>query len=190
MATGIGAIPVRRLGGGNFRVSPYNVPATDSTALYIGDFVELAATYDTATDLAEVKAATAGNVLLGVVVGFLPDPSQPYNGHYRVASTARVVLVCDDPAAIFQIQEDAVGGAVSAVNVASSFNADIIVAAGSTVTGLSGHMLDSSTAAATAANLKIVGVKRDKVNAAAASAGAILEVIIAEHALKTTDSVS
>ncbi len=121
--------------------------------------------------------------------GLLPG-SDPYNSDYRKASTRRIVLVCDDPDAIFQIQEDAVGGSISAANIGANANADIIVSAATATTRKSGTMLDSNTAAATAANCKIVGVMNDESNTAAQSGGAILEVVIHEHALKTTDSQS
>jgi len=191
MATGFGLIPVRNIRGGQaVRVRTYYVPSTDSTALLIGDAVELVNAMDPKSEVSVVKRATAGNALLGAVVGFLPDASLLYTGNIRAASTNRYVLVCDDPDAVFQIQEDADGGVVSAANVGAMANADIIVASGSTVTGMSGTMLDSSDAKTTTANLKIVGVKRDGTNAAAASAGAVLEVIIFEHALTTADSIT
>lgn len=193
MATGNGAKLVGRLGGGNANVKTYFVPSTDSTALYVGDFVSSAATgaMDTNSQVAVVTRATAGHSLVGVIVGFEPDPSLPYTGKYRAASTARYVQVCNDPDAIYEIQEDADGGAVSAQAIAEMQNADIIVAAGSTVTGTSGTMLDSNTAAATSAQLKILGVRRDGgVNAGAASAGALLLVKIFEHALVRVDSVA
>lgn len=188
MATGFGLRPIGRIGGGAARVREYYIPSTDSTALYVGDVVELVNAMDPKNEVAVVTRATAGNVLLGVVTGFRPDASTPYNTH-RAASTNRYVTVCDDPDAIFEVQEDAVGGAVSAASVGSNFNADIIVASGSAIAG-SGTMLDSSTAAATTANLKIVGARRDLSNAAAQTAGAILHVLIFEHALRTADSIT
>lgn len=188
MATGFGLIPVRRLGGGSPNIGVYTVPASDSTALLVGDVVELVNTMDTANELKTVTRATAGNVLLGAIVGFGVDASLPYTGNIRAASTLRTVYVCDDPRAVFQVQEDAVGGSVAAASIGEMQNADIIVASGSTATGLSGTMLDSSTATTSAANLKIVGVRRDKVNVGASTA--ILEVIIFEHAFTTADSRS
>ena len=190
MATGFGGKPVRKLSGGELRTRPYVAAATEGSVLCVGEFVELDGAIDASTGLPTVKLATAGNALLGVVVGFQPDPTDPFNGDFRKASTRRVVHVCDDPDAIFQIQEDAVGGSVSAANVAVSANADIVVAAGTSTTRISGTMLDSSTAVTTTANLKIVGILRDDVNAAAQSGGAVLEVMIFEHALKTADSQS
>lgn len=193
MATGFGARLIGRAGGGAPRIREYYVPSTDSTALFQGDFVTLVPTtgaMDPNNEVPAIQRAATGNVLLGVVVGFKPDASLPYTGQYRAASTARYVLVCDDPDAIYEIQEDAVGGAVTAALVGAMSNADIIVAAGSTVTGLSGTMLNSDTAAASAEDLKIVGVRRDLVNAAAQTAGAILQVMILAPAIKATDSQS
>ncbi len=193
MATGFGLRLVGRLGGGTPSIRRYYVPSTDSTALYQGDVVKVVDTtgaMDAAGEYITVTRAATGNPLLGVVIGFKYDPALPYIGKYRAASTARYVDVCDDPEAIYEIQEDAVGAPVTAALIGSLSNADIIVASGSTVTGLSGTMLDSDTAGAGAEDLKIIGVRQDGVNAAAASAGAILlvKVLSANHALIKTDS--
>lgn len=192
MATGFGLVPVRNIRGGkSFQVNTYYVPSTDSTALKVGDVVELVNAMDPKNEVAVIKKLAADtNLPVGPIVGFLPDPSLLYTGHMRPASTNRYVLVCDDVDAVFEAQEDAVGGSVSAASVGSHFNISLITAAGSTVTGLSGDMLDSSTAVATALNCKIVGIKRDGVNAAAQSGGAILEVIFLQHALNTADSIT
>lgn len=193
MATGYGLRLVGRLGGGIASVRRYFVPASDSTALLEGDVVKVVDTtgaMDVPAEYITVTRAATGDPLLGAIVGFEPSAALPYTGQYRAASTARYVYVCDDPNAIYEVQEDAVGGAVSAALVGALSNADIIVASGSTVTGLSGTMLDSSTADATAQDLKILGVKQDGVNKAALSGGAVLLVRIldANHALVKTDS--
>lgn len=189
MATGFGLRPVGRLGGGEPRVSTYYVPSTDATALYVGDVVELVNAMDPKNEVSVVTAAATGDILLGVVVGFEVDASNPYATH-RVASTNRYVKVCDDPRAIYEVQEDAVGGSVSAANVGEKLNIDMIVAAGSAYTGLSGTMADSNTVAATAEDFKIVGVRRDGSNAAAQTGGAVLQVVIVAPALLATDSDS
>jgi hypothetical protein len=190
MATGFGLKAVRKIDGGELRVRPYVCAATEGSVIGIGEVVELDGAIDSSSQLATIKLATAGNALLGAVVGFQADPTLPYTGDYRPASTRRIALVCDDPDAIFQVQEDAVGGSVSAANIAVSANADIIVSAATSTTRVSGTMLDSSTATTSSANLKIVGVLRDDVNTAAQSGGAVLEVMIFEHALRTADSQS
>lgn len=137
----------------------YYHPATDSTALFIGDPVIIAGSADadgvpTAT---RATAASAGRIT-GVVVGFQPDAGVNANA-YGAASSAFYVLVADDPALLFEIQEDSVGGALAATSV--GLNADLIAASGSTTTKQSGFMLDSSTAATTATlQLRIVELQR------------------------------
>jgi len=191
MATGFGLKAVRKIDGGELRVRAYVIPASDGTITGQGDPMKLAGGIDTETGLPTVVVAAAGDALIGAVTGFEGGvAASPLTGDYRAASTRRVVLVCDDPDAVFQVQEDAVGGAVSAANVGSMLNADIVVSAATAATRVSGTMLDSSTAATTAATLKIVGIKRDDSNAAAQTAGAILEVVIAEHALRAVDSIT
>lgn len=194
MATGFGLRLVGRLGGGEPSIRTYHVPATNSGALYQGDLVKVPNTtgvMDTAGEYIDITIAADGDdTVLGVIVGFKPDPSLPYTGQYRAASTNRYVHVCDDPNAIYEIQEDAVGGSVTAALIGALSNADTIYAAGSTVTGLSGTMLDSSTAAATAFQLKILGVRQDGTNAAALTGGAVLlvRILSAQHSLIATDS--
>jgi hypothetical protein len=172
----------------------FAVLSSYGTALFKGDPVRLASTpaMDATSELPAIEAAATGNVILGVIEGFLPGGAATVlTGNYNPASTARVALVNIDPDSVYAVQEDAVGGSVSAANVGDMKNADIIVAAGSTVTGLSGVMLDSNTVAATGEDLKIVGVLRNGgANYAALSGGAILEVMILSPAMKATDSNS
>ena len=186
-----GAIPIRTLSGKPIVSNRYYVPSTDSTALFKGDFVGIVNAMDPKGEVGVIKAlANTGDAPIGVVVGFEPDPALPYTGHYRPASTNRYVLVCDDPDVVLAIQEDTLGNVVTQANIALHTNCDVNIAttAGSTATGLSGHMLDSSTASASTAVLKILGVYSDGNNVGAQTAGAILEVIILEHALRIADS--
>lgn len=194
MATGFGLRLVGRLGGGEPHISTYHVPSSNSGALYQGDLVKVPNTtgvMDTAGEYVDITIVADGDdTVVGAIVGFKPDASLPYTGQYRAASTDRYVHVCDDPNAIYEIQEDAVGGSVTAAQIGALSNCDAIYAAGSTVTGLSGTMLDSSTAAATALQLKILGVRQDGVNTAAKSGGAVLivRILSAQHSLVATDS--
>lgn len=192
MATGFGFRLVGRIGGGEPQVREYSVPSTDSTALYEGDPVMLVNTMDAAGELNTVTIATTGSVILGVIVGFKPSAALPYTGQYRAASTARTVLVCDDPTAIYEIQEDAVGGALTAAQIGEMENCPFVSGTGSVYTGLSGYMLDSSQVTVSATDCKIIGVRRDGVNAAALSGGAVILVrfLSADHALVATDSRS
>jgi len=186
-----GLRPVRNLrtGTSQVNIATYFVPASDSTALYMGDVVKLGGTADARGSHATVTRAAAGDtVLLGAVVGIdqVKDVSAiNLRQNYRPASTAMYVLVCDDPDAVYHVQEDSVGGALAITNVGEC--ADIVVAAGSTVTGKSGTMLDSSTSSSSTANLRILGLadKPDNV----IGNYAVFEVIINEHVFKGTAGV-
>jgi hypothetical protein len=77
--------------------------------------------------------------------------------------------VADDPDALFEAQENSGGTAFTVNDV--GLNCNFIVAAGSTVTGLSGVELDTSTEATTnTLDLKIVGLARRQDNAIGANA--------------------
>jgi hypothetical protein len=121
----------------------YFVPATDSTALFIGDPVIIAGSAD-ADGVPTATRATAGatNRITGVVVGFVPSPTIVANG-YRVASTAEYILVETGSEIVYEIEEDAVGGALAATDV--GLNADLASGSGSTATRRSGFVLDTST---------------------------------------------
>lgn len=157
-----GFIPVRYQTGApyNGATSEYDVPASDGTALFPGDPVFMNGTASADGTPQCIKATAAGGAFIsGVVVAVLPTTRESTT--YRVASTLRRVLVCDDPNVEFEIQEDAVGGALAVTS--TGLNADWIDGAGSTVTGQSGVQLDSSTAATTnTLQLRILGfVKRE-----------------------------
>jgi hypothetical protein len=149
------------------------VPATDGTALFIGDPVIKAGSAD-ANGVATVTRATASAAITGIVQGFLPgtDGVVPRS---RAASTACYVLVCVDPAMVYEVQEDAVGGALAAVDV--GLNADFIIAAGNAYTALSGTMLDTSTKATTAGlPLKIIGFSQRPDNVIGANAKVLVKI--------------
>lgn len=131
-------------------VRTYYVPATDATALYIGDPVIIAGSAD-ANGVPTVTRATAASAgrITGVVVGLRPGGNNTLiPPKYRAASVAEYVLVADDPHLLFEAQEDSVGGALAATSV--GLNVDLIAGTGDAYSGYSGWMLDSSTAAVTA----------------------------------------
>lgn len=191
--TVFGLRPVRYLNGApwNGQVTRYLIDSGDGTAVFIGDLVKLAGGAGANGSVVQgvptggmatvIQAAAADPQMLGVVVGFEPLLTDLTVLH-RVASTSRVALVVDDPNVIFEVQEDAVGGALAAADV--GLNASVIVAAGSTVTGLSGMELDTSTKATTVGlELKIIGfVQRE--NNEVASANAKILVLINNHAFR------
>lgn len=153
-----GLRPVKHLNGSayNGQANLYYIPASDGTAVGTGDLVKLAGSAS-ADGYATVAQAAAGDASIGAVVGFVVDPSNLNQvAQYRAASTARYAIVADSPDIVFEVQEDAVGGALAVTAV--GLNANTIVAAPSSTTGLSGMQLDTSTAATTATlQLKILG---------------------------------
>lgn len=182
-----GLKPVRYASGApyNGAANRYYVPSSDGTALFIGDPVIIAGSADS-DGVASVTRATAGSgaYILGVVVGVEAETNDSLT--YRAASTERYVFVADDPNLIFEIQEDADGGALAATDV--GLNADIIIAAGSTTTGLSGVELDSSTAATTnTLQLRIEGFAQRADNEIGANAK--MECSINLHQRRNTTGV-
>lgn len=154
-----GARPVGSLNGApyNGRITQYAVPASDGTAIFVGDFVKSVGTssFVGGQVLPNVAQAATGDVMVGVVVGVLAETQA--STIYRVASTLRVLLVADDPNALFEMQQVSTGTPLTANDV--GLNANFVVAAGSTVTGLSGTTIDNTTEATTnTLDLKIVGM--------------------------------
>lgn len=159
-----GLRPVRMRDGSPYTGAgnPYVVPASDGTALAIGDPVQLAGS--SVDGVATVTRATAGSggYILGVVAGFEIDNSIRLNG-YRPASTLAKVLVHDNPDLLFEIMEDSDSENVIATEV--GLNADLVSGSLSTVTRKSGFKLDSSTAANTnTLQLRIEGLVNDGQN--------------------------
>jgi hypothetical protein len=153
-----GLTPVRYASGAPYNGASkrYFVPATDANDIFIGDPVIIAGSADTdGVPTATIATAAGGSRWTGVVVGFVPSSTIVTYG-YRKASTADYILVADDPNLLFEIQEDAVGGALAAVDV--GLNADLIAGSGSAYTHRSGWQLDTSTKATTATlQMRIVG---------------------------------
>lgn len=192
--TPFGMRPVRHRNGApyNGAATRYFVPASDSTALYLGDPVQIAGSAD-ADGVATVTRATAagGNYVLGAVVAVDPTEGAGAGGRdstvYRAASTARYVWVADDPDLVFEMQEDGVGGALAAANVGQ--NIDLVAGSGSTTSGWSGFQADSSTAATTnTLQLRILGFKRDPLNEVG-SANAKIEVAINLHQFRNLTGI-
>ena len=98
-----------------------------------------------------------------------------YPGSVNITQGKIVADVLDDPNQLFIIQNDG----TSAVTDYGK-NADIVVGTGSTTTGVSANVLDTSSIATTAAlNLKIVGLWDVPNNAVGANA--VVVVKINEH---------
>lgn len=122
-----------------------NAPSSYATALFVGDPVKYSGTAD-ANGIPGVTLSAAGETISGVVVGFQDAASMTLG--YGAASTTRYPLIARGQDILFEVQEDAVGGAIAAADI--GLNADLVAAAGSTYTRRSGYMLDTSTKNTTA----------------------------------------
>lgn len=156
--------------------------------IFIGDCVDIAGTASVSpvdgAILADLALATAGARIYGVVVGILPtvSTSQSLNNTYGPTGIYREVLVAvADPNLVFQTTCD------EAIATSAIFNAyDIVATAGSTTTGISGHVLDATGASTTGLGWLWIGVKNDPDNLATISSGTttasttILEVVCNE----------
>ncbi len=187
-----GLRPLRYRSGApyNGAVNMYLVPAADNTALFVGDLVKpytaggTAGVFVNGIDCEGMNTcvqSAAGDVSVGVVVGFLPNQADLSVKH-RVASTNRIALVADDPNLVFEIQEVSGGTAFTSTEV--GLNANVVVGAGNATTGVSGMELNNSGENTTATlNCRIIGlVKRPDNNY---GEHAKWEVTVESHSFKT-----
>lgn len=135
--------PVMHLNG-----SPYNgqfrkyVSPADN--LFVGDLVKADGT-GSSSGYASVARAAAGNTVLGVVVGWEANPNALEN-NYHAASTSRAVYIADSPDLVCEAQSNNATLTTASIGL----NANYVVAAGATATGLSNMEVNGTGAAATA----------------------------------------
>ena len=157
MRFGLKLIPSRRA----YSFRKVFVASGYATDVFVGDALTRAATaianateFTTATgkygigSLESAIRVTPGdtNAILGVITAI--DPLVGVADNYGRASTARVVTICDDPQAEYEIQAE---GTFSDTQV--GLNAVLIdTHTGNTTTGLSGTELDCGTTTAPAAS--------------------------------------
>ena len=178
-----GLKPVGKVGQNrdNQGLSEYDIAAS-ATAIYQNDPVEM---LDTGT----IGVAAATDVLLGSLTGvFFTDSStsKPTFANHLEASNAAtdiVGFVSDDPYERFEIQS---AGTVAQTNIGNC--ADIAYTAGSSPNYVSKVEI-SGTMAASAAQLKIIGVSKDPDNNELGAANANVIVTINEHFLKQTAGI-
>jgi hypothetical protein len=194
MATALapfGFRPVRTLSGAPWSGAVRHVLMSGAANCFVGDAVMLvtdgaaAGTKVAGQDVTGMMlgttttATTTGATTIGVIVGFLPDPSD-LSKNYRVASTNRIALVSVGRDTVYEIQEDAVGANLAAGDI--GLCTAIVVTAGSTTTGRSKHTIDSSATAAVTATLpvRLIGLARrpGMTYGTSSSDGAIYEVLL------------
>lgn len=199
--------PVKHVTGApyNGQANIYGVASGDSTALFVGDVVKLAADGN-AAGIQYVTAHAAGvagtgQPALGVVVGVINTKLDPVDGRmsagsisldtpvYRPGSVEQYVLVADSPDLIYEVEATAAGSAYSFAVADVGQNANIFAGSGSTSTGNSAHSLNMSDKG-TAATLpfKIVGVSKKIDNEVTGNYTKVL-VQINNHQFKSVGTV-
>jgi hypothetical protein len=131
----------------NGAVNTYTAPASYATDLFIGDPVVVTGARASGHQVVNLATAGSTNQITGFIVGFEPTPGIVSLG-YGAASTLRFPIVADNPEALFELQEDAVGGAIAVASI--GLNVNLVSGSGSAFTKKSGWLVDSSTVASDA----------------------------------------
>lgn len=186
--------PVKHVNGSPFngQCTLYVVLASDSTAMAVGDLVDLSGAAD-ANGIPAITRATAVNgPFLGAVVGFLPSGTSPVDGAltsgtadlslsgFRPASTLRYALVADAIDVVFEAQ----GSGTFVWNADPGLNASTTTtAAGANGNaGVSNMQVDLGTkATGNTLGLKILGASRRVDQDVGDTANVKLEVMINQH---------
>jgi hypothetical protein len=164
----------------------YKIASGTATAIFQGDTVTFGVNAGASTGFIVKHTPGAANIL-GVFIGCqYTDPTTSkttFKNYYPggVAADNIVAFVVDDPYAQFLVQASGVAG-VTAIGQ----NADLVqTVAGNVTTGVSGLELATGTlAAASALNVKVLGVTTDPSNDDLTAANADLIVTINEHLYK------
>lgn len=143
----------------NGAVRTYYVPASNPTALYIGDPLVTVTNSSDGNGIQTVAIATAGdsNLILGAFQGITNNAGttvitlQQTQTPYLASGQAAYVVVSDDPDLLYAVQEDGSGGA-SMVSGASGRNANLLSGTGNTFSGQSGWTMQTASLATTAAH--------------------------------------
>lgn len=189
-----GLRPVRYFNGApyNGANNHYHVPASNPVALFMGDPMILTGTANlanyrgyppgtlpdvmlTVAPAANIPPVSYVNFIIGSLVTRLPETRE--SNIYVPASVEAIVMVDEDPAIVYEIQDN--GAATLGAAVVGS-NANLIAGAGSTASGQSGWMLDAGTInAPSTAALQVTILRASlRIDSDATSPYAIWEVLI------------
>lgn len=177
-----GLIPVGHLDGSPFNgaIRTYFVPASDNTAIYLGDPVRIAGSADS-EGIPTATRAAAGEAFVGTMVGMDYIPSDLFT-QYRQGGVARYIHVAEGKDVVYKVRTS---GAVAAANIGQ--NADIVLGTGNNTTGISGVTLDVSTFGTGTAQLRTLRLLQNWDSGFGSFAE--LEVIINEHQLDQATGV-
>lgn len=192
-----GLTPVKYLGGADWdgKVNMYYIDPAVTTAIFIGDVVDLSGTGDPVRGIPGCIIAVAGNApVLGVVVAIGTNPEGgPYINPNNLAVVSRpsgaqalayYAAVVDDPYVIFEVQEGGAGAALAATAIGE--NRQVLLAAPATGVNVSGLTVNNNVAANDAGQLKLLGLSRRYDQGAFNAFGAFAKwnVVINNHRYK------
>lgn len=147
--------PVRYRDGRPYNGACYKA-YSDTDNLFMGDLVKADAAAQASGDGVYPtvdRIDAAGDVIIGVVVGWEPNPNALHN-LYHAASTTYAVYIADVKDLVLEAQSDD----ATMVQTDVGLNVSPTVTAGDTTTGASGMELDGDTAATTnTLTLRIIG---------------------------------
>lgn len=167
----------------------YYVPASNGTALFLGDPVTLVTNSSDGNGVQTVAIASAGdsNLVLGAFQGITNNAGQAIitlqqtQTPYLPAGQAAYVYVSDDPDILYAIQEDGGAGA-SMVSGASGRNANLLAGTGNTGNSQSGWTMQTSSLGTTAAHqLRIIQLLQEPDNAVGQYARWLVKINQAIH---------
>lgn len=162
-----GAVPIGTTDGSDWhgKMRECVLLAADGTATFLHDFVKLSGTGSADGKTPAVAQAAAGDSIIGSIVSFIPNfadegalSSRP---NHRNASELRKCMVVWGSDVIYEMQEDADGGALAVTDIGR--NCDIAtVVAGSTITGISAMEIDSSDVKDATAQLRLHSISQEQ----------------------------
>lgn len=140
-AAPFGFSPSRKRGNNPNAIGTNEYPIASGYAanIFTGDLVRInAGNLQTVTDTNEI--------VQGVFMGcrYVENGEQKFKSYFPSGTsvTDAFGIVCDDPNQVFEVQADA---SVTAGDLFGSQNFGVVLGAGSTFTGKSGHSIDAST---------------------------------------------
>lgn len=179
-----GFVPVGTTDGSDYHGKMRDVILDTGANAFLGDML-VAGTNLAADETLRVTPAAsgaAGNTLVGALVEIYPDFTDEGSlvRNYHASGQDGEGRICYGNDVIFEAREDAVAAAIDGADIGGSV--DLIAGAGDLITGVSGHLLDSDTAAANLTQaLEILRLGLQQANdfvAPGAANGAIFQVKI------------
>lgn len=182
MPNAYGLRPLRHMAGGVMRATEMTIASGYATSIFFHDAVKLVAA-------GTIEQAAAGNVIFGVFMGCsykLSTGEIVWSRHWPASTTATEIkaMVLADPNIAYAVCDDGDSDFLTSADIGTS--ADLIVGTGSTVTGQSAMALDTSSASAATAQLKIIEKLDRTGNNYGTANGDKVEVVVMinEHFLK------